>query len=32
MSVGYTGSLEQRWSQLERALDALGPTQVGQAG
>lgn len=32
ISVGYTGSLEQRWSQLERALDELGPTQVGQAG
>lgn len=24
MSVGYTGSLEQRWAQLERALRAVG--------
>ncbi len=24
MSIGYTGSLEQRWGQLERALDASG--------
>ncbi|MEZ6194658.1 MAG: PLP-dependent transferase [Planctomycetota bacterium] len=24
MSIGYTGSLEQRWSQLSSALDELG--------
>jgi methionine-gamma-lyase len=24
MSIGYTGSLEQRWNQMERALDKLG--------
>ena len=23
MSIGYTGSLEQRWSQLEKALKAV---------
>ena len=24
MSIGYTGSLEQRWMQLEKALKAVG--------
>jgi methionine-gamma-lyase len=24
ISIGYTGTLEQRWTQLERALTAVG--------
>ena len=30
MSIGYTGSLEQRWKQLEDAIDMLEP--VAPAG
>jgi len=33
MSVGITGSVEQRWNQLKSALDRLGVTRAvaGQA-
>jgi hypothetical protein len=27
MSIGFTGSLEQRWQQLERALNRVGLIQ-----
>lgn len=30
MSIGYTGSVEQRWSQLESALEAVGVIAKGQ--
>ncbi|MCP5082519.1 MAG: hypothetical protein GY948_12575 [Alphaproteobacteria bacterium] len=25
MSIGYTGTLEERWTQLEHALNAVNP-------
>ena len=32
ISIGYTGSLEQRWTQFARALEAVGLVAEGAAG
>ena len=32
MALGYTGSLEQRWEQLERALRKTGLVEAAEVG